>query len=585
MKKYILYIIGMILLLPLIYGQEISCQEADDVYFDFEEGSGNLTDECQGLTGVTFDDPEFRPSVPIFNATGDGGNFALNFPDFNDHFNFTYNITNNITISMWINISNAEVRFFRSKRGGSGVLLMQHSAANGRIEFRASRQFDDTLICGSLANGDIPTTIDGTGWHHIVFQVDGTAGNCQSWLDGVLRASVFGSGTTSNEGHHDTIGIGGGIAGGGNMRGSIDEVRIFRRFLDNATINALFNTGLVVPSPPSAPTLVSPVNNTVSSLNQTLTWTGVADSYFVFHDFGLVNATTLICDNITGLTCLANATSGEGNYSWKVISANSIGNSIESEIFNWEFDITNVIIDLTTPNSNNQTLTNVDQVLDVTISNVNLDTIIVNVTSPTGVEIFRNETNNISTFSFNINTLLPLTDSGIHTIFIFGNDSAGATATETFTFRLDNIAPIFSGLVTNGSNEAFSGDNVHFNVTIGDNFNLSSFILSVNDTGVFVNSSTFTTSGVLSTISTIITLNNPEQNATICGRYFATDQATNVNQSGLICFTSGFVPPPVIIPSDLDDNTRSILLIALPLIAVLMLLLIFREGAKAMGGK
>lgn len=220
-----------------------SCEESGDLYFDFEEGSGNLVDECNGLIGENFNGVVFTDNTPTFNVSGDGGSFAGSFPDNNDRINVSYTITNVVTISMWVNITNAESRMFTSGVQATGIIKFQNSQGNGRFELRARRQSDNALVCGAIANTDIPGALDDNSFHHIVFQVNGSGGNCQSWHDGDLIISIFGSGTTTSDDFQNFTTFGNSTETN-VFSGTIDEIRIFQRWIDNATINEIYNKGL-----------------------------------------------------------------------------------------------------------------------------------------------------------------------------------------------------------------------------------------------------------------------------------------------------------------------------------------------------
>ena len=332
--------------------------------------------------------------------------------------------------------------------------------------------------------------------------------------------------------------------------------------------------------PVQPPVLISPLNTTISSMNQTLTWANTtgATNYFVSHDFNNSDPVNVICET-TDLTCQANATSDEGTYFWNVIAANAIGNSSDSETFQWTYDITNVIINFIFPVAANTTLTNVNIVMNVTVNNVNLDTVIVNVTDPVGTEIFTSINTSIAEATVNIIESLSLSTSGNHTIRVFGNDSAGASSDQSITFSFDNVNPVFTGIGNDGSNDTFPGGSVTFNANITDNIGLSLLTFSFNDTGVFVNDSPVVISGVSDTFGVLKTI-TAGAGETVCGTYFAEDLHTNEIQSGFTCFVVATPTPPI-----LDATTRGILGLALPVLAVLIFLTIANQALKTMGKK
>lgn len=344
--------------------------------------------------------------------------------------------------------------------------------------------------------------------------------------------------------------------------------------------NLIIGEQQLLAAEPSTPVLISPLNNTVSSLNQTLTWVNTtgATNYFVFHEFENSNPTIVVCET-TDLTCQANATSDEGTYFWNVIAANQVGNSSNSETFQWTYDVTNVLVNFIFPVAANTTRTNVNIVMNITVNNVNLDTVIVNVTDPVGAEIFSSINTSIAESTVNIIELLSLSTSGTHTIRVFGNDSAGASTDQSITFSFDNVNPVFTGIGNDGSNDTLTGGSVTFNANITDNIGLSLLTFSFNDTGVFVNDSPVVISGVSDTFGVLKTI-TAGAGETVCGTFFVEDLHTNEDQSGFTCFVVATPTPPI-----LDATTRSILSLSLPVLAILIFLTIANQGLKTLRKK
>ena len=81
-------------------------------------------------------------------------------------------------------------------------------------------------------------------WHHLAGVYDGST--LKVFVDGVQSGSALVSGTVSGSGQPLFIGRNG--AGGDSMKGSLDDVQIFRRALSGAEVQALKGQA---PLPPS----------------------------------------------------------------------------------------------------------------------------------------------------------------------------------------------------------------------------------------------------------------------------------------------------------------------------------------------
>jgi Tfp pilus assembly protein PilE len=143
--------------------------------------------------------------------------------------------TTNVTISLWIYNPTAtnSGEFVRIGNTGYGVGM-------------GTTQFDNTYAGNKLVmlyEGVrwIPTTtVIGTGWHHIVMEIDGS-GIPTGYVDGVSTGAYPGTNASAPTMNYSFMG---GNAGNSRyFNGSIDDVRIYNRVLSVSEILSLYSAG------------------------------------------------------------------------------------------------------------------------------------------------------------------------------------------------------------------------------------------------------------------------------------------------------------------------------------------------------
>jgi hypothetical protein len=148
------------------------------------------------------------------------------------------NLSVGFTVSSWANFSS--IGSFICDVFGKGY---NHAAFNG-INLRKAP--DDRLFCyvgngTSITSAQSNSTVAANTWYHIAVSYNGTT--VVLYVNGVAQTTT---GTIASPiawyAATKTPSI--GVAGGGNMRGKIDEVRIFNAAVPTAEIKELYYAGL-----------------------------------------------------------------------------------------------------------------------------------------------------------------------------------------------------------------------------------------------------------------------------------------------------------------------------------------------------
>ena len=156
-------------------------------------------------------------------------------------------VTNAFSIAAWVKLDAAgQWQTIVSKLVSEGVnaypfsdyALMAVASGTGFVT-RVS-----VTTAGSFNLLDSTNVVSYGAWHHLAGVYDGST--LKVFVDGVQNGSVLVSGTVSSNGQPLFIGRNG--AGGDSMKGQLDDVRIFRRALSGAEVQALKGQA---PLPPS----------------------------------------------------------------------------------------------------------------------------------------------------------------------------------------------------------------------------------------------------------------------------------------------------------------------------------------------
>ncbi|MBI2522972.1 S8 family serine peptidase [Candidatus Woesearchaeota archaeon] len=138
--------------------------------------------------------------------------------------------------------------------------------------------------------------------------------------------------------------------------------------------------------------------------------------------------------------------------------------------------------------------------------------------------------------------------NGTYTYKAYGNDSFGNNnISNTFTINIDLIAPYWSNNITNASNvnDLKKDDSIQFNVTWDDTTDLSSFIFSWNDTGLWQNVTNGSLSGKVQIVSINKTVTATRGNA-VGYKFYANDSTNNFNETDTWIFSVANAIPSVL---------------------------------------
>ncbi len=142
-------------------------------------------------------------------------------------------------------------------------------------------------------------------------------------------------------------------------------------------------------------------------------------------------------------------------------------------------------------------------------------------------------------------------DRRINQVILFGGRISSRDINETWLFNFTSPAgadispPGWSNNVTNFTTIR-AGENGLFNVTWTDETALSSYIFSINDSGLFVNDTTVRFSGTTNVSSVAKTINSTKRRGEVIGwRVYANDTNNNWNSTSIFTFIVGNTLPNV----------------------------------------
>lgn len=210
------------------------------LYYDFEEGSGNLEDNWQSIIG-TNTNVAFTNNVPLFNSSGDGGNYVGNFSS-SDKIVVDYQVPLNFSFSAWVNVPSSGL-------GGIFATYQNAESQNLHIYYEGDAWQFQVVTDGGTTTctlSGIGSNSDDGSWHHLVLLVNGTEGGCKTFFDGVEQEVVGGTGATGED-YCGASGftMGERFIGDRDYTGSVDEWKLFDRYLTDEEVHNLYNLGTV----------------------------------------------------------------------------------------------------------------------------------------------------------------------------------------------------------------------------------------------------------------------------------------------------------------------------------------------------
>ena len=250
---------------------------------------------------------------------------------------------------------------------------------------------------------------------------------------------------------------------------------------------------------------------------------------------------------LTGLT--------NNNYTYQVYGNDSviIGVSQERILFT-DQDAPNI----TFINPTNNTYINSNITLNLTITNNQLDYANYSITNSSNIQIQSNETNNIAQNSYEFTDLINFSNATFnddnYTLTVFANDTFSNSTTSTITIIVDKTKPSLYWKNISLST-IYNTNNVTFKVNVTDTYlNTSSILLETNFSGTWQNF-TMANENQDTYNFTIIGANNFSNNQTIFYQFYATDLASNLNQTQTFNFSiSNRVPYDANITSHTQDQ-------------------------------
>lgn len=239
----------------------ISCDTLRNVIIDYVSVYGNsaLTDSAQlksyfdNRLHLTLDVSTYFNGLRNCELISDSLYFdgTSSYADFGNQTQYRMD-TNNFTIEAWVNLNHngdhtilSSLRFYNTSRY-SGFLL---TTGDRLIGFNV---YDGSFTSGShgrvtIISGD---RISLNEWHHIVVQRIGNNGSdFKLYIDGISKtfsvaANTLVTGNLETEGSHNvTIGRITGNAGSDPFKGSLKEVRMYKRILSAEEIASNYNNG------------------------------------------------------------------------------------------------------------------------------------------------------------------------------------------------------------------------------------------------------------------------------------------------------------------------------------------------------
>jgi hypothetical protein len=214
----------------------------------------------------------------------------------------------NLTVSCWINkdVSNGQLHAFLAKFSGSPSGSYEFNVGgNDFIYFQTSNDGVNATLTSNYQSG---LSLNLNNWYHIV----GTYGNdtIKLYVNGELKQASFMGGSIYSSSNNILFGATrNGVTNSYNWHGSIDDIGIWNRSLNQSEINALYNNcSLNFTSQPqnqSITTSIGSTNFSVSSSSPNATYQWQSNIGFGFLNinnagqFSGAQSATLTLSNIT----------------------------------------------------------------------------------------------------------------------------------------------------------------------------------------------------------------------------------------------------------------------------------------------
>jgi len=170
---------------------------------------------------------------------------GVNVPD---HPTLDFGNSMDFTVSLWMKREGAMITGLPNGEAGDGVILCKQDWSNGAnpgwgIYATSDGGVKWNLAGSSRKSGDIATGASGVAdgrWHHILVSNTRT-GSARCFVDGVFKTSITISGAGSVD---NAMALSMGVDGNGNhsWKGSLDEVAIWNRALDDAEALEVFRS-------------------------------------------------------------------------------------------------------------------------------------------------------------------------------------------------------------------------------------------------------------------------------------------------------------------------------------------------------
>lgn len=241
--------------------------------------------------------------------------------------------SNKFSKAFWINVSNAEAEFIYRKghTDPKEVVYISNSGGAGHIEWN----IQSSAVSGCDIYNTNGAFNDGL-WHYIVLVRNAsTLTNCASnaemqiWIDGILQnntdnnpALLLGALDFDNSARYcigtNTAGADVCSTGGGNdLEGLIDEFGYWNRSLTSAEIQSLYNAGVGLAYPFSAPDSTAPnYSGVYANPPSPLVYTGSNSIFSSLWSDDVALSTVLIEHNFTGILTNYSMSASGNNYSY-----------------------------------------------------------------------------------------------------------------------------------------------------------------------------------------------------------------------------------------------------------------------------
>lgn len=230
-------------------------------------------------------------------------------------------------------------------------------------------------------------------------------------------------------------------------------------------------------------------------------------------------------------------TMAEGLFTYQIHVNDTLGNEFVSDELQFSVDNTTPQITFTFPSVLNNTISDINNNVDILGFNINLNISNLTVFNSSMVQVFQNVTTDIdsSTFSF-VNSLAEIfatEPSDTYTFRACFIDSANIETCQEVEMELDIDSPVISTAINN--NTPVVGDVIQINGTCTDT-NLQTLFLANNASG-FVNITTETAVSPFTYLQ-----NHTAVLGTISHQFTCNDLAGNSIQSGFVLYTSTAAP-------------------------------------------